>query len=281
MTDLAEWAQWYAAQGVPVFPLHHAENGACSCRNSECTSPAKHPRTRHGLQDATCEPEAITEWWQRWPNANIGLRTGVMFDALDIDGEPGRFAFKTWLDGRELPSAPTSRTQSGGWHMLFAPTGAGNRAQMVQHVDWRGRGGYIVAPPSTGVRGAYRWLEGADPRNPPDAPQWLRDLVIPPQQTERPIVTRVVDRTSRYGEAALANICARLAEAGAGSRNNALNEAAYALGRLIGAGLVDETIATNTLVRIGLALGLGDKETRLTVRSGIVSGIRNPRQIGA
>lgn len=277
--DLAEWAQWYAAQGVPVFPLHGAVDGTCTC-GEECASPAKHPRTKFGLNDATCEPGAITDWWRRWPAANIGLRTGVMFDALDIDGEAGRFAFRAWRDGRDLPNAPTSLTQSGGWHILFAPTGAGNRAKMVDHVDWRGRGGYIVAPPSTGVRGPYRWRGMPALDTIPVAPTWLRDLVLPPRPPERPIAPNVVDRTSRYGEVALRNILTRLAEAGNGSRNNALNEAAYACGRLIGSGVMDEGVAARALLHMGTALGLGDKETRLTVHSGLLAGIRNPRQVG-
>ena len=270
----------YAALGVPVFPLHAAVDGACTCGEA-CASPAKHPRTKFGLNDGTCDAAQITEWWKRWPGANIGIRTGVMFDALDIDGEPGRFAFNAWRDGREIPPAPITRTQSGGWHVLFAPTGAGNRAKMVDHVDWRGRGGYIVAPPSVGLKGPYGWLKGPRLPDVPEAPPWLRDLVLPPRPAERPITTNVIDRTSRYGEAALKGILTRLAESGPGSRNNALNEAAYACGRLIGAGLMDEGVAARALVHMGVALGLTDKETRLTVNSGLVAGVRNPKALGA
>ena len=36
----------------------------------------------------------------------------------------------------------------GGWHYYLAPTGLGNaRPRDLEHVDWRGRGGYVVAPP--------------------------------------------------------------------------------------------------------------------------------------
>lgn len=298
MTTLAEWAQWYAGHGVPVFPLHHPVDGRCSCGDPTCpkdgpdgkcvcthaccTSPAKHPRTKHGLTDASCDAATIDEWWRKWPTANIGVRTGIIFDALDVDGEPGRFALHGWLNGRELPPRPTSRTQSGGWHMLFQPTGGGNRARMVDHVDWRGRGGYIVAPPSVGLGGPYVWLRAVpNLLDIPAAPKWLHDLVVPPRPPQQAVHVRgPVDRTSRYGEAALRNILTRLADTGPGARNNALNEAAYACGQIIGAGLMDPGIATDALIHVGIRIGLSEKETRLTVNSGLAAGARNPRMVG-
>src|SRR5690606_31535964 len=46
----------YAARGWPVLPLHTATATGCSCRDRACGSPAKHPRTMHGLRDATTDP---------------------------------------------------------------------------------------------------------------------------------------------------------------------------------------------------------------------------------
>jgi hypothetical protein len=54
-------------------------------------APGKHPLTRHGLHDATADPGVIRRWWTRWPQANVGIRTGAASGLLviDIDG-PGR-----------------------------------------------------------------------------------------------------------------------------------------------------------------------------------------------
>ncbi|HEX2184856.1 MAG TPA: bifunctional DNA primase/polymerase, partial [Chloroflexota bacterium] len=46
----------------------------------------------------------------------------------------------------------------------MTPTGLGNvHPQGLEHVDWRGRGGYVVAPPSRHASGhPYRWAPGRD-----------------------------------------------------------------------------------------------------------------------
>jgi hypothetical protein len=46
-----------------------------------------------------------------------------------------------------------------GVHLYFLPTGLGNRARFRPGLDWRGAGGYVIAPPSVGVDGTvYRWF---------------------------------------------------------------------------------------------------------------------------
>jgi hypothetical protein len=55
----------------------------------------KLPLTTHGLRDATSDAEAARDWWQRWPTANIGLRTGMAFDALDCDSLEAVHAVET------------------------------------------------------------------------------------------------------------------------------------------------------------------------------------------
>jgi len=44
----------YSKRGWPVIPLHSIKSdGRCSCGSETCSSQGKHPRTRHGLNDAT------------------------------------------------------------------------------------------------------------------------------------------------------------------------------------------------------------------------------------
>ncbi len=51
----------YARRGWPVLPVHSAEDGGrCTCeKGRECDSPGKHPRTRHGVKDATTDEGQI------------------------------------------------------------------------------------------------------------------------------------------------------------------------------------------------------------------------------
>jgi hypothetical protein len=45
----------------------------CSCSDPACGAVGKHPLTPHGLKDATSDLGRLSQWWQRWPQANIGL----------------------------------------------------------------------------------------------------------------------------------------------------------------------------------------------------------------
>jgi len=61
------------------------------------------------------------------------------------------------------------RTPSGGLHLYFAPGGGGNHARARLGLDFRGRGGYVAAPPSITPAGAYEILaDGDDPGVPFD-----------------------------------------------------------------------------------------------------------------
>ena len=78
----------YATRGWPVFPVHSAAYGSCSCGNTDCTLPGKHPRTEHGFRDATSDVGVIRDWWRRWPTANIGMRAGSESSLWIIDVDP-------------------------------------------------------------------------------------------------------------------------------------------------------------------------------------------------
>ena len=57
-----------AKRGWPVLPIHTVDKGSCSCGNSDCTSPGKHPCTSKGVKDATTETVIIDYWWACWPD---------------------------------------------------------------------------------------------------------------------------------------------------------------------------------------------------------------------
>ncbi|HEY5434690.1 MAG TPA: phage/plasmid primase, P4 family [Candidatus Limnocylindrales bacterium] len=176
----ADAALQYALLGWPVVPLYEPVGDRCSCGRSSCRSPGKHPRTRHGLKDATSDPAAVESWWHKTPTANIGILTGVGFDVLDVDGPTGEGSLEALSTSYgPLPDGPVAIT-GRGVHRLFLPTGAGNRAALRPGLDWRGHGGYEVAPPSRHISGrVYGWREAVSLVL-PAAPDWLAGLVASP-----------------------------------------------------------------------------------------------------
>lgn len=160
---LAKAARWYAKQGIPVFPCRpmdkiplikspHPE----PAERAACPGPAACGQWGHGFADATTDLAVLHEWWERWPRANIGLATGHLFDVLDIDGPAGyqQAALLT------LNIFGKVRTPGhGGRHWYLPVSGRGNRAKMATDLDYRGKGGYVVAPPSRTPNGWYEWLE--------------------------------------------------------------------------------------------------------------------------
>jgi Bifunctional DNA primase/polymerase, N-terminal len=170
----------YVALGWRLIPLHTpTPTTPCDCRRP-CVSPAKHPRTEHGLDDATADEPTIRRWWSLWPRANIGVATGGLFDAFDVEAahlpalrEAARRSGEPW------PVTPLARTGRGGIHVLTRPTGTGATRKLYldgTHIgELKSAGGYIVVAPSSTV-GAYEWLVPPDHEF-ADAPAWLRAMI--------------------------------------------------------------------------------------------------------
>lgn len=170
--DLRQAALAYAERGWPVLPLVPGN---------------KRPLTKNGLLDATENTQVISIWWSRWPTANIGIRTGVAFDVLDIDGEVGLASLSAKTGPGVVHPGPVSRT-GRGLHWLYIPTYTKNWARPDLKLDWRGLNGYIVAPPSVHPEGGiYEWEQGPDYPMPP-VPEWLEEMLLAPKTSTHPII---------------------------------------------------------------------------------------------
>lgn len=146
-------AMEYIKLGLAVFPLE--ERG-------------KRPKTRNGCKDATIDAAQVKAWWQQWPNANIGIATGsksgkIFVIDLDIDENKGIDGYHTLEDWQRengrFPDTWMSITGRGGYHLYFkSDQEVRNRAGIIDGVDIRGEGGYVVAPPSIHSNGRrYEW----------------------------------------------------------------------------------------------------------------------------
>ena len=186
-TPLPDAALAYAGRGWPVLPVYSLRDGLCTCGQPDCSSSGKHPRTLHGVKDATTDEATIREWWSKWPDANIGVATGEASGllVLDIDPRNGGADSLADLEQREgpLPATVETLTGGGGRHLLFAHAPGASiscRANLWPGIDIRANGGYIVAPPSHHLNGtSYRWNEGRSPDQIAlaDAPDWVLEAL--------------------------------------------------------------------------------------------------------
>jgi hypothetical protein len=80
-------------------------------------------------------------------------------DVVDFDvkkGAPGRATYELLRDAGLLRGChATVTTPSGGFHLYYLGTTQGNGSLARHGVDFRGRGGYVLAPPSTVGDAAY------------------------------------------------------------------------------------------------------------------------------
>lgn len=151
-------ALWYAKQGLHVFPL---------------MSLSKRPWPRsHGCHDATTDVEQIKSWWAAAPTSNVGIATGHVVDVIDVDGLAANVELLRRFESEALWARVMSGVigsvttpRAGGRHLYVPTMERGNRARMGKRngLDYRGLGGYVVAPPSktdardNQVSGVYRW----------------------------------------------------------------------------------------------------------------------------
>ena len=146
----------YGLRVLPLAPGSKVPLGGKCCREL-------HAR---GCTDALADPTFIDYVWREHPRANVGIATGTVVDVIDQDGTEGA---RWWLRDLGLGKWPAvlgvvSTPRAGGVHRYVAATGLGNGAHIAPGLDYRGRGGYVVAPPSIVDGRRYTWVSPLDVR---------------------------------------------------------------------------------------------------------------------
>ncbi|MBU0514811.1 MAG: bifunctional DNA primase/polymerase [Proteobacteria bacterium] len=225
--------------------------------------------------------DELAVWFGR-NGHGLGIVTGQVSGlvVLDADSEAGRDELEKHLPDSLLTWV--GKTPKG-YHYYFRHPGGRvpNGVRVLPDVDLRGDGGQVVAPPTEG----RAWLPGLSPDEVPlaELPDGLKAILIgrdepAPQEQPTPQVAKQTD-TSGYIQAALEAEVEAVRSAHEGERNHTLNRAAFALGTLIGAGALEQGIAETELTTAARAVGLNGKETQATIRSGIESGKKEPRDL--
>ena len=235
----------YYAAGLKIIPLAGVSGNQCSCfLGARCPSAGKHARVPWGpVSPFQTEPftwHKVAGWWHPefgiWPNANIGLPTGVNdLAVLDVDYKSGGFDSLAKLEvetGLDLTETFVQETGSGGLHLVFSAPPGGIKSDSESFgvdypgLDTRGRGGLIVAAPSRHVSGGrYSFSVVVEPQPWPEA---LTALMVRPGGDlleAEPVVT-IPAFIHGLATARLEHI-SRMVEATEGSRNALLNSIAY------------------------------------------------------
>jgi Bifunctional DNA primase/polymerase, N-terminal len=244
-------------------------------------------RGTNGSKDATRDEGTICRWWTEHPGAVPALLTGEVSGvvALDIDIKNGR----NGLDALELlgitvhPTTPTAHTPSGGLHVLFRWPGrrvASSSDKIGPGLEVKGDGSWITLPPGPGrLWDPHLGIE--TPLAP--MPEWM--IVYEPQHKragERP--SRSV-RLTRYAEAALDSAVKAIVSAPAGRQHATLNRECFAIGGLVGGGIVPSDLALASLQWAARQMPSHDSrrpwqpaELQRQVREAFLDGLQHPRR---
>jgi KaiC/GvpD/RAD55 family RecA-like ATPase len=150
---------------VSVIPLRPQEK-----------KPALETWTEYQTRKATREERA--EWKKQFPGCNWGLVCCKVSNvvALDFDGEAGKALFKEHgLHGKQ----PTNITGKGFHGLFLLPEKPlKNGVRIIDGLDIRSDGGYIVIPPSIHPSGSkYAWQVAPWMIPPPPLPDWVTPLL--------------------------------------------------------------------------------------------------------
>ena len=334
-----EAALHFARRGWPVFPCSVANKRPLLAR--ETGDDGKPIKGSGGVSKATTDEPLIREWWSKWPKAMIGVAVGAA-GMLVVDFDPRKERIKVdgaydeatgeveqeWIEqewtleqlkadleemmGCPLPVSLAVRTPSGGIHVYFKmPAGKpiGNRGNLPKHIDVRGLGGYVIAPPSycegdgKNSVGAYRWLRGDADAPIANVPEQLVEILrAPPARPagDRPspqpsrdpggrtIVPVDIDEAHRrYALRALDEEVRELAGTPTGGgrhggRNQGAYWAAFNLGQFVGAGALSESMVRGCLLEVVRGFDPAAYSSHETaIDNGLCNGIAKPRDLSA
>lgn len=254
-----------------------------------CSRTSKHGAFKGSQAAATSDLNQISRWSKEYRNANWRVvfgRSGIW--GLDVDAagvchcDDGMAAMAALVKVHgPLPPGPRARSGSGGVGLFFRHAGeriVGESGQPAPGIDPRRGAQTQTIPPSIHIvtRRPYRWLVAPWEVAPPLGPAWLLTLLRPPPP---PPYRRVEIATTDQARRRLYRAAFAVMDAQPGTRNDTLNRRGYQIGRLVGAGLLDEREAVDALYAAARDAGLDHAEIRETIHSAISSGRRVPMEI--
>jgi hypothetical protein len=233
-----------AEKGLAVFP---------------CDRETKAPLIAGGFKNATTDLGIIETWWDRYPDALIGVPTGERFVVIDADLQHPDA--QQWYARANLPLTRNHLTRSGGRHLLFR---ADDRirctaSKVGPHIDTRGKGGYIIWWPAEGLDVRHRAAIAI-------IPEWIiRKLNPSPEPAFAPAFHHPI--SMRSARSKVQGIVGAVAAAREGERNSLLHWGACRLAELVNQSILGRDHAFALAIEAARQAGLPHREALLTIRS--------------
>ena len=160
-----DWAYYYLSQRFSIFPCGANIGGKKGLKAPLLSSWLEYEEKRPSTLQ-------VTEWWNKWENAKIGIVCGKVSNIIVVDIDNVDVFAKTKI---RLPLTPIVKTFKG-FHYYFRYTESAPKTTTlnfggVPFGEIRSNGSYVIAPPSLhhddfdNQDGEYSWqipLEDAD-----------------------------------------------------------------------------------------------------------------------
>lgn len=243
MTNL-EWALACAARKWLVFP-----------------SEGKRPLVRWSVS-ATLDPDTITEWYTRWPEADVCIKTGVGSNLVVVDWDVYKAGEDAVWPLGSPPDTYTAYTPKGGIHWYFTHPGypvANSAGALAEYVDVRGDGGMVVA---------YQEVQPRPLRPIPE--EWAAKRVSPlvdPNVSLEPVNPFVPSKNHAWANNLYKLALAEIRGAPEGKRNFILYAQASDVYRLVWGGRLDKDTVTNEMAQTAYENGMEPQEIAATLTS--------------
>lgn len=239
-TNFLDIATFYAQHNIKTFPVKRQ---------------GKSPLCPHGFNDASADKVVLQEWNKQFPECNIGIPTGAVNNifVVDVDGESGDLSLMALENAYGKLNAPTVNTGKGK-HLYFKmPENVDikcSTSKIAPHIDIRGNGGYVVAPPSIHPNGnKYTWVNFDFSQDFPNAPEWLINLITNPAESN------------------FEDLLEEIATSSEGMRNTTLLGNAIKICNSANKQFLDMENIKNDVIDAGIASGLSRAESERTVNN--------------
>lgn len=267
------------------------------CHSRTGTDQDKEPRVMwKQYQTALPSLGTIRYWSKRWPLANWAILTGQLSGVivLDIDSLRGFIE----VISRGIPDTPIVKTRNG-MHVYFQHPGYRigswtKENRPLPGCDFRGDGGYVIAPGSVHPSGfLYHCLVAFDAIPLAECPAWLLELCnrgvsacsCPVVASEGGATIEIPGDAAKYALGAMKQELKLLRATVKGGRDRQIFKTAATLFAYVAGGSLDESEVWGRIERAARSLNrwpedpLTIEQIHRAMTSGRTAGMKTPRTI--